>query len=327
MVNGVLTPAAGAAGTVAPALDAPLRRRAEVLLLVNPRASRHADWDIAAATELLRRSYRVTPVRTTHRGHATTLAAEAARHGFDAVVVVGGDGTTSEAAAGLVGTATALTCIPAGCTNVFARCIGTPRRLADAAERLAAAAGTATPRLVDTGVVNGRPFLCTAGVGLSASMTAAADRDAERKARFGQLHFAASAASELVGRYLRCPPRMLVEGGGASAEGVTAVVQNSHALTYFGPREIRACREAGLDNGALSLTLLRRVKPRDVPPVLLRLLAGDVARHPQVDAFPGVGTATVTGLDEPLPLEADGEYLGEHERIEFGVLPSALRVI
>ena len=37
---------------------------------------------------------------------------------------------------------------------------------------------------------------------------------------------------------------MRVDAGGESAEGVTVMAQNTRALTYFGPREIRACDAA-----------------------------------------------------------------------------------
>ena len=303
------------------------QRTAPLLLLVNPTATRYSATDARAAADILRTRYQVAVATTDARGHATRLAADAAAAGCDYVVVVGGDGTVSEAAAGLVGTTTALACIPVGCTNVFARALGTPRRPLDAAERLA---GGRRPiaHTVDVGTVNGRPFLFTAGVGLSASMTDAADRAADRKQTRGQLHFAAAAASELGRRYLHRPPRMRIEAGGRVAEGVTAVVQNARPLTYFGPREIRACDAVGLTSGSISVTLLRRARMRDVPPVLLRLLAGGLVAHPQVEGFPDVLSAIVTSVDgHPLPLEADGEFLGAHERIEFAVAPRALHVV
>ncbi len=307
------------------------RARTKLLLVVNPRASRIDAGDVESAARTLRSGFGVETVWTDARGHATALAREAADAGVDVVAVVGGDGTVSEAAAGLVGSSTALACLPAGCTDVFARSIGNGRRAAQAAERLTsgALAGTLAPRAVDVGTVNGRPFVSTSGVGLSASMTATADSEPDRKARLGQLHFAGAAASELARRYLRRPPRMRVLAGDRSAEGITLMVQNSHALTYFGARQIRVCNAAGLDTGAISLTLLRDARPRDVPSVLVRLLAGrGVADHPQVEAFPLVREASVISADgRPLPVEADGEFLGEHQRVEYGVAPGALLVV
>ena len=308
------------------------RASAHLHLLVNPRASGLRDGDYDAVSALLRERFAVTVSHTEAPGHATELAREAAE-ASDLVAVLGGDGTVSQAAGGLVGSPTPMTCLPSGCTNVFARSIGTPRTPSAAARRLVAtaAAGPLAPRAVDVGTVNDRHFLYTSGVGFTASMAAAADHAPERKARLGQVHFIGAAASEIAGRYLRDPPRMHVQADGLGFEAVSVIVQNARALTYFGPREMRLCERAGLDTSALSLTLLRRARPLDVAAVVMRLLAGRtgaVSAHAQVEALAGLREATVTPVDgDPLPVDADGEYLGEHHRIVYGVKPAALRVI
>jgi diacylglycerol kinase family enzyme len=324
----------------APPAPAALRRRvlapqasAHLHLLVNPRASGLRAGDHHAVTALLRERFAVTVSHTEAPGHATELAREAAEAGSDLVAVLGGDGTVSQAAGGLVGSPTPMTCLPSGCTNVFARSIGTPRTPSAAARRLVAtaAAGPLAPRAVDVGTVNDRHFLYTSGVGFTASMAAAADHAPERKARLGQLHFIGAAAAEMAGRYLRHPPRMRVQADGRRFEAVTMIVQNARALTYFGPRQMRLCERAGLDTAALSLTLLRRARPLDVAAIVGRLLAGRpgaVSAHAQVEGLAGLREATVTPADgHALPLDADGEYLGEHDRIVYGVKPAALRVI
>ena len=308
------------------------RRRAGMLLVVNPRATRADDADLEAVARILRTRFAVTIALTEGRGHATALAREAAGAGFDVVAAAGGDGTVSEAARGLAGSDAALACLPMGCTDVFARAIGTERRPTAAAQRLAerAARGMLQPRVVDLGIVDGRHFLYTAGVGFSADMTATADQAPAQKARLGQLHFATAAASELLGRYTGGQqPRIRVEADGRSVEGITVMAQNAHALTYFGPRAVRVCDAAGLQTGTISLTALRRGRPRDVLGVALRLVTGrDVITHPEVEAFGGLQEAVVTSADgRPLPLEADGEFLGRRQRIEFGVAPAALRVL
>ena len=304
--------------------------RRHVRLLVNPTVSRLRDGDVEAVTRALEPVFFVTSVHTEAGGHATELAREAAEEGCDIVAVLGGDGTVSQAASGLVGTATAMACLPAGVTNVFARAIGTPRDPVVAAERLAA---TADPlvRQVDVGTVNGRHFLYTAGVGFTAAMARSAEREPDRKASLGQLHFAITGLAEIAGRYLRNPPRMRVQAQGLDAEGVTVIVQNCHALTYFGPREIRLSEAAGLDTAVLSLTALQQARPGVVANIIARLVlghAGALARHHRVDAAPKLREALVTPLDgEPLPVDADGEYLGEFGRVVFGVEPGALRVV
>ena len=44
------------------------------------------------------------------------------------VVAFGGDGTVNEAANGLAGSDTPLTCLPGGATNVYCRTLGIPER-------------------------------------------------------------------------------------------------------------------------------------------------------------------------------------------------------
>jgi len=73
--------------------------------------------------------------RTEAPGHAADLAARAAREGYPALAVWGGDGTYNEAARGLLGTATALIALPGGTTSVLAWELGIPR---DPAAALAA---------------------------------------------------------------------------------------------------------------------------------------------------------------------------------------------
>ena len=321
-------------GAAAPAVESATRngrRPLQLVLLVNPIASGLHGAELAAARRILHGAAGVEAVWTDHRGDAERLGREAAEAGVDLVAVVGGDGTVNEVAGGLAGTATAMACLPAGVTNVFARSIGVPRRLIPAAEQLAALVregGGVRTRRVDLGTVNGRPFVSMSGVGFTASMSATADAAPSRKARLGQLHFAGVAASEIASRYLRRPPVMRVRAGGREADGITMIVQNSHALTYFGRREISAIAGAGLDTGSISAAVLRRARPTDLPSVVTRLVGGAVTDHPQVEAFEQVRTASVTSVDgEPLPLEADGEFLGECLHVEYGVLPGALRVV
>ena len=162
---------------------------------MNPFVSR---LDDATAREVARRlGRRLRRLGRLHRGqagHATELAREAAGDGYDVVAALGGDGTVSEAASGLVGSPTPLACVPAGVTNVFARAIGMPHDPLAAADRLVERerAGRLAVRAIDVGTVNGRHFLYTAGVGFTAAMAETAERAPDRKARLGQLHFRVS---------------------------------------------------------------------------------------------------------------------------------------
>lgn len=79
-------------------------------------------------------------LETAGRGHATELAAKAARDGSEMVAAWGGDGTYNEVARGLVGSGTALLVLPGGTSSVLVWELGIPRN-AEAALRAQLAGG------------------------------------------------------------------------------------------------------------------------------------------------------------------------------------------
>src|SRR5918911_5322562 len=91
--------------------DVPRRR---MLVIVNPYATTVSDRLKNLVVYALQSRYEVEAVDTEKRDHATQLTREAAREGYDVVVAFGGDGTVNEAANGLAGKDTPLTCLPGG---------------------------------------------------------------------------------------------------------------------------------------------------------------------------------------------------------------------
>lgn len=99
--------------------------------------------------------------RTDHPTHATLIAREAARRGLKTVIAIGGDGTITEAAAGLHGTRTALGVIPSGTGNDFIKTAGIPSDWEAALELIL----TKPARPVDCGAINDRFFINVCGAG------------------------------------------------------------------------------------------------------------------------------------------------------------------
>src|SRR6201985_1361002 len=143
--------------------SAPARR---MLIIVTPYATTVSDRLKNLVVYALRGRYEVDAIDTNARGHATELSREAAREGYDVVVAFGGDGTVNEAANGLAGSETALTCPPRGATRVDCGMLGIPLDVAAATEHLLGLAHDWSPRQLDIGQVNDRRFLFSAGVGL-----------------------------------------------------------------------------------------------------------------------------------------------------------------
>ena len=308
------------------AASAPSKR---MLVIVNPYATTVSARLKHLVVYALRGRYEVDSVETQARNHATELCREAAQEGYDVVCAFGGDGTFNEAANGLRGSDTPLTCLPGGSTNVFCRILGIPNDVVDATEHLLAMADAWAPRQIDLGVVGDRRFLFTAGVGLDASVTKRVDARPRLKARFGPWFYATAAVGAVNREYTVHPRKLTVEVEGAAYEGITAIFQNTTPYTYFAQRPIDLVEDVALDSGNVAGVVLRRASPVDVPTIAFRALtSARIVRHRQVSAFSSVTAATVRSLDErPLPLQVDGDYLGELPEIAVRVDPGALRVV
>lgn len=302
-----------------------------MLVIVNPYATTVSDRLRNLVVYALGARYSVEAVETQARAHATELCREAAAAKYDVVVAFGGDGTVNEAANGLAGSDVPLTCLPGGSTNVFCRTLGIPADVVDATEHLLALADDFRPRRVDLGQVDDRHFVFASGIGLDASVVERVDARPHLKASLREWYFTYCAVSTFTRRYLVDAPRVRVEVDGRSVEGITVIVQNGDPFTFFGTRPIRVCEGAGLDKGSLSLTVLKRASPLELPTVLPRVFSGRAAtvqRHRQVDGFPGVNEARVTSADgRPFPLEVDGDYLGERDEVRYRVRPGGLAVV
>ena len=274
-------------------LQAATKRR--MLIIVNPYATTVSDRLRHLVVYALQGRFEVDAVDTEARGHATELCREAAHEGYDVVVAFGGDGTVNEAANGLLGSPTPLTCLPGGSANVFGKMLGIPGELVDATEHLLAMADDWQPRKVDLGVVNGRCFTFASGLGVDASVVQRVDSNPRLKARLGAYYFTWAAISTFTRRYLVHPPRMVAHAGEQSFDGVTTIVQNGSPFTYFQNRPIEIAEGAALDSGALACSVLHRARPLDMPSIAWRAFSrrARITRHRHVSSFPALSELTV----------------------------------
>lgn len=133
----------------------------QVVVLLNaaagPSAASHHEIEAA-----LCRAGIDADVRTLPGEEIEEAARAAARAGAAMVVAAGGDGTVSAVAAGLVDTGARMGVLPLGTLNHFAKDVGIPLALDEAAGVLAAEEA----RAIDVGEVNGRVFVNNSSIGI-----------------------------------------------------------------------------------------------------------------------------------------------------------------
>ncbi len=330
-----LSPAREPAAAPAQPLS-PGAAKKRMLIIVNPYATTVSDRLKNLVVYALQARYEVEAVDTEAAEHATEIGREAQNGGYDLVVAFGGDGTLNEVANGLAGTDVPVSVLPGGSTNVVCRTLGIPNDVVDATEHLIGLADDFRPRRIDLGRINGRRFVFACGMGLDATVVKRVDAHPRLKARAGRWYFTWAAISGFYRRYLRDPVRMSVELEGTRFEGITTVLQNSDPFTYFGPTPVRVCDGAALDNGTLSLAVLRRAAQRDMPTIAGRVLNDrlNAAAHRQIDHAEGITEALISsasreqdGSPRRFPVQVDGDYIGEFAELKASIEPRALSVV
>jgi diacylglycerol kinase family enzyme len=307
-----------------------------MLIIVNPYATTVSDRLKNLVVYALQGRYDVEAVSTEAQHHAIEIGREAREGGYDVVVAFGGDGTLNEVANGLAGTEVPVTVLPGGSTNVVCRTLGIPNDVVDATEHLLGLADDFRPRKIDLGTANGRHFVFACGCGLDATAARRVDSHPRMKARGGRWYYTWAAVSGFYGSYLRDPVRMRVEADGHSDEGVTAIAQNSDPFTYFGSQPLRVCENAALDNGTLSIAVLRRAAQRDMPTIAARVLSTSLRTpgHRQIAHHDGITACRIESVSEHpdgrvrrFPVQVDGDFIGDHGELELGIRPAALTVV
>jgi diacylglycerol kinase family enzyme len=307
-----------------------------MLIIVNPYATTVSDRLKNLVVYALQGRYEVEAVSTQAQNHATEIGREAREGGYDIVVAFGGDGTLNEVANGLAGTDVPVSVLPGGSTNVVCRTLGIPNDVVDATEHLLGLADDFRPRRIDLGVANGRHFVFACGAGLDATAAKRVDASPRLKARGGRWFYTWAAVSGFYRHYLRNPVRMRIDTDEGSAEGITAIVQNSDPFSYFGNQPLRVCEGAELDNGTLCVAMLRRAAQRDVPTIAARVLADRLRtpKHRQIEHYEDVTEGRIESVSRdaegrirPFPVQVDGDYIGDCGEVEIGIEPGSLTVV
>lgn len=278
------------------------------MLIVNPIASGVTASRIAAVMGALAEGGPTEQILTERAGHATEIVRECGD--CAAIYVLAGDGGFNEAVNGAVDHVP-FGFIPGGATSVLPRALGLPADPVACARRIARADRTrriSLGRVTHAAEPGGRRFTFSAGFGLDAELMRAVDsRGREGGKRAGDLAAVSELASILWQRQGRIEPRIEIEGRGRCA---FALVANCNPYTYLGPLPVRVAPRAAFHLG-LDLIALRKLRTVDLP-----RLAWWVLAHPVQERSANViavhdADRIVLRCDDPVPMQIDGEDLGD----------------
>jgi diacylglycerol kinase (ATP) len=265
---------------------------------------------------------------TERSGHGRELARAEASAGRALIIALGGDGTISEVAGGLIeaGGESALGLIPRGTGGDFCRCLEIPADPAGAARRIKEGAirridaGRVT-FTADDGTEQTRSFVNIASFGFSSSVAARANRSSKRlgaKAAF------LGAILGTMASYQHAEVTISVDGG--APRRLTLLLAAIGNGRFFGGG-MKVCPEAIFDDGLLDLVVLGDVGlPGFFTRIMPRAYSGTHITLPEVQSAK-VRTLEVRPADPEavIPVEIDGETPGRLPA-RFTVVPGALRL-
>jgi diacylglycerol kinase family enzyme len=287
------------------------------LLIANPWATRVDEERLAAVRAALPED---TELRmTSARGEATQIARDASGH-VDALYVFGGDGTYNEVLNG-IDTTTPIGLIPGGGTSVLPRALGLPNDPVAAAHRLA----TGSTRRIGLGRVNGRRFGFACGIGLDAEVVRAVDELGRRSdgRRPSNVMFAWTGVRTLGRHRFQLESALEVVDHGRAA---FVLVSNGPAYSYAGRVAVRPAPHARFDGG-LDLVAPIRLRTRELPWFAWYAFSrGDRTKVRNLLYAHDVDRLEVV-CDAPMPLEVDGEDLGDVERVVIEAERDAVTVL
>ena len=282
---------------------------------------------------------------TTARGDATGKTRAFLRSGINSILVVGGDGTLSEAAEGFfefnadldvpptaIDPTATLAILPAGTGDDFARGLaGSRAPLQTWIDKfIAHARGESHTLAVDVlyGRCNGyeKPFIClnasTMGIGGETAGRVAAQGKFMRNFS-GEFRFVFAAVGALAAWRER---RVIVAVDGRTVtDGPMNLVAVGNALYCGGGMMLSP--DARIDDGKLDVITASGLSRANVVTELSRIHTGGHVKNPKVTITQGTIVRIETlMLQDAMPLEADGNVRGVTP-VQFQVMPGALRFV
>jgi len=294
-----------------------------ITVLLNPRAGKQNATPARQVADALRAAGADVDIRLAEGPAIAREAADAVRRGSRVVVAAGGDGTVSGVAGALAGTDAALGMLPLGTLNHFAKDLGIPTDLGEAARVIVA--GRA--RRVDVGEVNGRLFVNNASIGMYARLIA------ERAAmqRIGRGKWLAHGLATL--RVFREYRRLHVDvrsgkGEGGKGEGRRKV---RTPFVFVGNNEYQLSGlELGgrktLDSGRLHVCMAPGMSRGGVARLIIAAVFGDICTIEGFESFTSAAVSLDAGVAR-LVASIDGEAVTIDNPLACRIRPRALQVL
>jgi YegS/Rv2252/BmrU family lipid kinase len=239
-------------------------------------------------------------------------AREFADCGFDRVVAVGGDGTVNEVARGLLGSNTALGIIPLGSGNGFARHL----KISLNCHKANHVAQNGEIISSDHGVMNGKPFFCTAGIGFDAQV-------GQRFAEIGRRGFVSYAQASFMEYFHYSPQnyKITIDDKTFSRRAFLITFANTSQWGY----NAYIAPNARLNDGLIDLVIVSPFSFMVAPIIGLRVFTKSLNNSRNIEVFRA--KKAVIEREKAGCIHIDGEPMHEGKVLNVNAVPNKLKII
>jgi YegS/Rv2252/BmrU family lipid kinase len=293
-------------------------RLSRVFVVLNPMAGSCTAQDVHQALErhFDAEIWTSEVYETTGEEQVAAIVRAALEQDCDMVIAAGGDGTISDVAEGLAHTDIPLGIIPVGTANVLAHELNIPPDLDSACALLA---GEHAIARLDAMRVDDKLFVLQIGIGIGSLMVRDTARAAKR--RFGRAAYLWTGFKRLLGYQ---PQRftIVVDGKRIRPRAAEVMIANGGVL---GAPPLRWGPDIRPDDGRIDVCVLSARTALDYIKVAWHILSGQQRRGRNI-RYLSAREQIIVYADRPLPVQADGEIIGETP-LRVQVVPSAVCVI
>jgi len=236
---------------------------------------------------------------------------------YDWVAAIGGDGTVSQVANGLLGTEIPLVVIPAGTANVLARTLGIPLQVKAACRLLRDVSAVCQ---IDGIQLADQTFFLHVGIGLE-SVTMQ-KTSAAQKNRWGVAAYLGTAVKEMFG-WQPHHFKLTVDGQPHEVRASELVIANAGKIGLF---DLEWQEAIDPYDGRLDLAIVRARSLADYARLIWAILRNQQRQSAHIQ-FYRIQNELRIDAERPLPFHGDGEILDVEIPVTAVVVPRVLRVM
>lgn len=273
------------------------KRRENILALISQNLSEQTAYDI---------------LMWEHKNSFEDIRKQITSGKYDMVVAVGGDGTVNKVALNLINTDIVLGIIPRGSGNGLARTLGIPQNTVQAIKKLE----NGSIRTIDNGIINGKAFFCTAGIGFDAHIGGLFASNKKR----GLYSYIKITLKEFLSYR---PKEYTISFNGQTLIIKAFLVTFANAGQYG--NNFYIAPQAKTDDGLLHLVILKPVSMLSVCEVIVKILLRRANQSKNIVTFTSQNFMIKNLAKESIHF--DGEPGFVESQIQVSINPQSLKVI